>query len=180
MIEQLAPLCQVCVSEKYCPSIKSDLKTLISIRIRLKRSAVKHKSHHLMNSYKQYRNRANALNRALAKQYFSNKMNNNMGNMKYSWQTINQLLKKRSQSTNIVSLNESNQAIFDKQSISNKVNEYLCPIGEKLAADIVHTSNPLLSRENSINGDGRILDFREKNKRDIHRAMFRMKVKKRL
>ena len=55
---------------------------------------------------------------------------------------------------------------------------YFCSIGEKLAADIVHTSNPLLSREISINGGGRIFDFREINERDIHGAMFRMKVKK--
>ena len=94
--------------------------------------------------------------------------------MKDSWETINQLLKKRSQSTNIVSLKESDQAIFDKQSISNKMNEYFCSIGEQLAADIAHTPNPLLSREISINGGRRIFDFREINERDIHGAMFRM------
>ena len=48
----------------------------------------------------------------------------------------------------------------------------------KLAADIVQTSNPLLSREISINGRGRIFDFREINERDIHEAMFSMKIKK--
>ena len=58
------------------------------------------------------------------------------------------------------------------------MNEYFCSIGEKLAADIVHTSNPLLSREISINGGRRIFDFREINEGDIHGAMFRMKVKK--
>ena len=57
------------------------------------------------------------------------------------------------------------------------MNEYFCSIGEKLAAEIVHTSNPLLSREISINGGGRIFDFREINERDIHGAMLRMKVK---
>ena len=88
------------------------------------------------------------------------------------------MLKKRSQSTNIVSLKESNQVIFDKQSISNAMNEYFCSIGEKLAADIVHTLNPLLSREIGINGGRRIFDFREINERDIHGAMLRMKVKK--
>ena len=97
--------------------------------------------------------------------------------MKDSWQTINQLLKKRSQSTNIISLKESNQAIFDKQNISNKINEYFCSVGEKLAADIFHTSNPLLSSEISINGGG-IFDFGEISERDIDGAIFRMKVKK--
>ena len=58
------------------------------------------------------------------------------------------------------------------------MNEYFCSIGEKLAADIAHTSNPLLSNESSINGGGRIFDFREINERDIHDAMFKVKVKK--
>ena len=98
--------------------------------------------------------------------------------MKDSWQTINQLLKQRYRYTNIVSLKESNQASFDKQSISNKMNEHFCSIAERLVADIVHASNPLLPREISINGGGRIFDFRETNARDIHGAMFRMKVKK--
>ena len=101
VIEKHAPLRQIRVSEKYCPWINSDLKNLIITRDGLKRSAVKHKSQHLMNSYKQYRNQANALNKKLKKQYFSDKINNNKGNMKDSWQTINQLLNKRSQSTNI-------------------------------------------------------------------------------
>ena len=178
VIEKHAPLRQIRVSEKYCPWINSDLKNLIRTRDRLKRSAVKHKSQHLMNSYKQYRNQANALNKKLKKQYFSDKINKNKGNMKDSWQTINQLLNKRSQSTNIVSLKESNQTIFDKQRISNKMNEYFCSIGERLAADIVHTSNPLLSKEICINDDGRIFDFREINEGDIHQAVSRIKAKK--
>ena len=180
MIEKHAPLRQIRVSEKYCPWINSDLKILIRTRDRLKRSSVKHKSEHLMNSYKQYRNQANALNKKLTKQYFSDKINKNKGNMKDSWQTINQLLNKRSQSTNIVSLKESNQTIFDKQRISNKMNEHFCSIGERLAADIVHTSNPLLSKEICINGDGRIFDFREINEGDINQAVSRSKQSKAL
>ena len=91
--------------------------------------------------------------------------------MKDSWQTINQLLNKLPQSTNIVSLKESNQTIFGKQSILNKMNEYFRSIGEKLAADIVHTLILLLSRVISINGDARIFDFREINERDTYEAM---------
>ena len=90
------------------------------------------------------------------------------------------MLNKRSQSTNIISLKESNQAIFDKQSISNKMNDFFCPIGEKLAADSIHTSNPLISEESCINGDGRIFDFREINEGDIHEAICRIEVKKAL
>ena len=67
--------------------------------------------------------------------------------MKESWQAINQLLKRRSQSTKIVSLRDSNQIIYNKQTISNKMNEFFCSIGETLAADIAPTANPLLSKE---------------------------------
>ena len=49
-----------------------------------------------------------------------------------SWQTINQLLNKRYQSTNIVSLKDSNQTIFDKESISNKMNESFVPLAKSL------------------------------------------------
>ena len=79
--EKHAPLRQIRVSEKYCHWMNSDLKNLIKTRDQLKRSAVKHESQHLMNSYKQYRNRVNALNKALKKQYFSDKINNNKENM---------------------------------------------------------------------------------------------------
>ena len=65
VIEKHAPLHQIHVSEIYCPWINSDIKNLIRTRDRLKRSAVKHKSQHLMNSYKQYKNQAIALNKAL-------------------------------------------------------------------------------------------------------------------
>jgi len=62
VIEKHAPLRQIRVSEIYCPWINSDLKNLIRTRDRLKRSAVKQKSQHLINSYKKYRNRVSALN----------------------------------------------------------------------------------------------------------------------
>ena len=178
LIELHAPLRHIRVSEKYCPWINADLKKLIRTRDRLKRSALKNKSQNLMNSYKQCKNRVNALNKALKKQYFSNKIFYNKGNMKESWQTINQLLNKRSQSTNIVSLKDSSQSIYDKQGISNKMNEYFCSIGEKLAADIDVTSNPLLSNEIIINNGGRIFDFCSINERKIQEAISKSNIKK--
>ena len=120
MIEKHAPLRQIRVSEKYCPWINADLKRLIRTRDRLKRSAVKHKSQVMISSYKQCRNQVNTLNVTLKRQYFSDKILQQKGNMKESWQTINQLLNKRSKSTNIYSLSDSSQTLFDKQRISDK------------------------------------------------------------
>ena len=58
------------------------------------------------------------------------------------------------------------------------MNEYFCTIGEKLTAEHCSNFEPLLSKEISINGDGRIFDFREINEGDIHEAICRIKVKK--
>ena len=43
-----------------------------------------------------------------------------------------------------------------------------------------NTLNSLLSKEISINGDGRMFDFREINEGDIHEAICRIKVKQAL
>ena len=47
------------------------------------------------------------------------------------WQTINKLLNKRSQSTNIVTLKDSNQTIFDEENISNEMNEFFCSMAKR-------------------------------------------------
>lgn len=178
VIEKHAPLRQIRVSEKYCPWMNADLKRLIRTRDRLKRYAVKHKSQALMSSYRQCRNQVNTLNVALKRQYFSDKILQQKGNMKESWQTINQLLNKKSKSTNIDSLKDSNQTVFDKQRISDNMNEFFCSVGKKLAADIDVTSNPLLSGEYNINDGEKTFNMRAINEEDIQKAMAKIKLKK--
>ena len=50
--------------------------------------------------------------------------------MKESRQTINQLLNKRSKSINIDSLSDSSQIFFDKQRMSDKMNQFFCSFGK--------------------------------------------------
>ena len=58
------------------------------------------------------------------------------------------------------------------------MDEFFCSIGKKLAADIDVTSNPLLSKEISMNDDERTFNFRTINEREIQEAMSKMKLKK--
>ena len=95
------------VSEKYCPWINKDLRDLMRTRDKLKKSAVKGESPILMDSYRQIRNKVDALNVQLKKQYYNNRIAACKGNMKESWKTINELLNKRSKSSNIDCLKES-------------------------------------------------------------------------
>ena len=58
---------------------------------------------------------------------------------------INYLLKKRSKSTNINSLNVGNIDIVDKREISNTMNSYFCSVGDELANKIEDRANPMLT-----------------------------------
>ena len=137
IIEKHAPLRQIRVSERYCPWVNANLKGLIQTRDRLKKAAVKCNSQILMASYKQVRNRVNSLNLTLKRQYFSEKLSMQQGNMKESWKTINQLLNKRSKTTNIESLkDDKGNNMVDKQEIAETMNKFFCSIGKDLAKNI--------------------------------------------
>ena len=115
IIEKHAPLREVRVSEKYCPWINKDLKSLMQTKDRLKKAALKSKSTVLMDSYRQARNKVNSVNIKLKKQYFSTKISECKGNMKESWKTINEVLNKRSKSCNIDCIKDSGNAIVNKK-----------------------------------------------------------------
>ena len=82
-----------------------------------------------MESYKQLRNRVNNLNKKLKREYFSNIIGCNKGNLKDTWKAINLLLKKRSKTTNIVSLEVEGQDVVDKNNIAQYTNKFFCSIG---------------------------------------------------
>ena len=58
------------------------------------------------------------------------------------------------------------------------MNEFFCSIGKKLTADIDVTSNPLLSKEISINDGGRTFNFKAINERAIQESFSKIKLKK--
>ena len=72
----------------------SDIMCMFRTRDKLKAAAIKAKSTILMEAYKRIRNKANALNMKLKKNYFSAKIQSCEGNMKKTWATINKLINK--------------------------------------------------------------------------------------
>ena len=68
VIEKHAPLKEIRVSERYCPWIGKDFKSLMRARDRLKTAALKSKSRVLMDAYRQARNRVNSVNIQLKRQ----------------------------------------------------------------------------------------------------------------
>ena len=153
VIDKHAPIAEVRVSEKFCPWIDKDLRNLMVARDRLKKAATKRKSLALMDSYRQVRNRVHALNVRLKKEYYTHKITACAGNIKESWKTINLLLNKRSKSSNIDCLKDSDSETVCKKEISNKMNTFFCSVGKDLADRIDPVSNPFLSGHYKVNPD---------------------------
>ena len=59
-----------------------------------------------MSAYKHMRCKVNNLNQSLKTQYFTNKLRSCEGNIKETWKTMNQVINKRSKTTNIKALKE--------------------------------------------------------------------------
>ena len=120
-------------------------------RDKLKKSAVKSKSPPLLDSYRHVRNKVNALNMQQKKEYYNNKISACQGNMKESCKTINDLLNKRSKSSNIDSLKESGSETVHRKDIPDTMNSYICLVGKDLADKISTVANPLLSGDFEMN-----------------------------
>ena len=178
IIEKHAPLSEMRVSEKYCPWIDKDLRDLMRTRDKLKKSAVKGKSPILMASYRRIRNKVNALNVRLKKQHYTDRISECKGNMKESWKTINELLNKRSKSSNIDCLNESGIETRNKKDVSNSMNNFFCTIGRELADKIQPASNPLLSGDYEVNKDKAKFNFKTIELKDIRDAFAKVKTSK--
>ena len=180
IIDKHAPIKTLRVSEKYCPWVNVGLKQLIRSRDKLKKAAVKSKSQLLMSSYRQIRNKINKQNFELKRQYFSERLAQAKGNMKESWKTINQVVNKRSKSTNIDLLKGPGREIVNRQEISNTMNEYFCSVGKDLASKIEDAPNPMLTGKYNLNPDNKRFNFRPIVVQDIRDAMGKIKTSKSL
>ena len=147
-------------------------------RDRLKKAALKSKSPSIMDSYRQARNEVNSLNIQLKKQHFAAKISEYKGKMKKTWKTINELLNKRSKSSNIDCIKDSGNAIINKKEISITINHFFCTIGENLASKIETVPNPLLSGNFDNTNDNVKFKFRMIEVQEIKNAISKTKSSK--
>ena len=76
--------------------------------------------------------KANNLNRKMKREYFSNKLESCEGNIKETWKTVNQLINKRSKTTNILSIKEDEKVISNPLDIAETMNHFFYNIGKKI------------------------------------------------
>ena len=91
-------------------------------------TAVKAGSEILMTAYRHVRNVVNKQNKTLKRQYFTEKIRRCEGDMKETWKTINQLVNKRSKTTNVSSLQDDNKILTSSDEIAESMNQYFCNI----------------------------------------------------
>ena len=98
--------------------------------------------------------------------------------MKETWKTINQLVIKRSKTTNVSSLQEGNKVLTSREEIAESINQYFCSIGQNLSARIPHAENPLLLGDFSLNKISPRFQFRTITPVDLMKAVQKFKVLK--
>ena len=98
--------------------------------------------------------------------------------MKESWKTINELLNKRSKSSNIDSLKESGSKTVHRKDIPDAMNSYFCSVGKDLADKISPVANPLLSGDFEMNKTKAKFHFRTIEVQEIRDAFAKVKTGK--
>ena len=130
----------------------------------------------LIMTYRSVRNQGTILNRHLNIQYSAQKITVEEGNMKATWQIINQPLNKRPKSTSINNLNVDGREILQRDAIANSMNKYLCSIGNDLVNKTPYTPNPLLNSKYTVNAHDATFKFSEISAHDVTQAMNQMKT----
>ena len=97
----------------------------------LKQQAIRSKSESLMVSYRHekqsYRSK---------REYFTDKIASFEGDLKNTWKTINNILNKKSKTTNITTLNIDDKHISNTAGIAEAMNNCFCTIGATLSEKI--------------------------------------------
>ena len=129
-----APLRQKRAKSEYCRWMTNEIKKQ-SYRDYLKKKAISLNSVNYFQAYKQCKNQVNKCIKQRKRTYYNSKLANS-NNSKESWQTMNELLNRKSKTTKINQIIINDKAIVGDEEIANKFNEYFSEMGKKLAEEI--------------------------------------------
>ena len=107
--------------------------------------------------------------------YFSNDIQNNKGNLKKTWKSINQCLNRNPNSKKIVLIKDSNENDIKSEDMANAFNEHFINIGSNLAQQI---SRPNYPPEFKINSIDKIFIFREIFEEEVLTLLLNMSINK--
>ena len=112
-------------------------------RDRAKKNLIKNPE--LLPSYKALRNKVTNSTRTSLRLHYQSLINENKGNPKRMWKTINKVLDKTSNSTKFTQVRNGNEAISDSRKVADALNNHFVNVSPKLASriDIKQDDEPL-------------------------------------
>ena len=93
-------------------------------------------------NYKHTRNNYNKLIKNTIKSHFSNDIQNNKGNLKKTWKSINQCLNRNPKSKKIVLIKDANNKDIKSKDMADAFNEHFINIGSNLAQQLSQSHFP--------------------------------------
>ena len=174
LLEKHAPLRERRVSGKFCPWLTKDLKLMSAARDKLEKQAVRSNSEILKQGHRQMHNKVNKLNIESKREYFTNKIALHNGDLKNTLKTIDLVLNKKSNTTQIASLDVDGKQVCDNEAIAELMNDFFCHIGKNLSDKLPQTENSLLENRFSVNGNNLRFEFQAVNVARWRRSLKKM------
>ena len=91
-------------------------------------------------TYKKVKNHYNRQIKSTKRLYYQDKLHNNSGNLKKTWNTLNELMNRKPTNNKISEMKGENGEIIDETQIPDAFNKYFVELGEKLASKIPRSS----------------------------------------
>ena len=136
VLNKHAPTTSTKIRDNSHPYLTANVKLFMRSRDSLKAKANNTGSKYIKLAYQHMRNKVDYKIRELKVNYYTNKITENKVNIKGTWKVLKQLTGKANKSISIGKLTIDGEETSEKQEISNKLNHYFSPIGEKLSQDI--------------------------------------------
>lgn len=133
VVDKHAPYKTKRIRNKKSPWMTPDIKKLLIERDKLKHLAVKTNNNEDWRSYKKARNDCNAKIKKIKTNYYQHLFKTISGNSKETWNSINELMSRKSKSDTISCLKYETKTISNPAEISEIFNKHFSEIGKKLS-----------------------------------------------
>jgi hypothetical protein len=167
-----APLRQRRVKSEYCRWMTNEIKKQSYYRDYLKKKAVSLNSPYYFQAYKQCKNQLNKCIKETKRLHYNSKLANST-NSKESWQTIHELLNRKSKTTAINEINMKGKTIAGDEEIAKEFNKYFSEVGKKLADEIPDNDIDPLHYVNPVSNS---FTFKTITEEDVNRIISSMKT----
>ena len=131
-----APLKTKRVRHKVSPWLTPDLKGMIIKRNHYKKKAVRSGDLNDWNEYRRVRNKTNNKLRDTKAAYYHKEIENNSGNVREIWKTINDLMSRKIKSDTINELKVNNLSFTEPCKIADELNKHFTEVGSTLASTL--------------------------------------------